>query len=320
MPTLRMKVTPKFPAQVLAGSGIIISQSGGVYTFSVDTGIIPSLDPDLLAIAGLTSAADKGIYFTGSATAGTYTLTSFGRTWGGLVDVSAARSTLGMGTAALVDTGTSGTKVPLLDGNNTHSGAVIFSGSTSVSRAAGGNPILSLTDTDPGSFGGIVTIWHNSASPANGDRIFDLRASFNNASAAQKTGFEYYVTADDVTAGSEDSTATFFTIVAGSVVTQMTLSGGMTLGSATAKGTGTLAASGSLTANSGTAIPAGGTAGAGLLVSSVANFGVFFGSGVPSLSAAKGSLYLRSDGSTTNDRMYVNTNGTTGWAAVTTAS
>ncbi len=74
-----------------------------------------------------------------------------------------------------------------------------------------------------------------------------------------------------------------------------------------------------LTSNSTIAIPAGGTAGAGLMVSSTANFGVFFGSGAPTLSAAKGSLYLRSDGSTTNDRMYVNTNGSTTWTAVTTA-
>ena len=69
-----------------------------------------------------------------------------------------------------------------------------------------------------------------------------------------------------------------------------------------------------------TAIPAGGTTGAGVKVSTTSNFGVFFGSGAPTLSAAKGSLYLRSDGSTTNDRMYVNTNGTTTWTAVTTAA
>lgn len=75
-----------------------------------------------------------------------------------------------------------------------------------------------------------------------------------------------------------------------------------------------------LLAESGVAIPAGGTAGVGLRFSSTANFGIFFGAGVPGLSAAKGSLYLRSDGSTTNDRMYVNTNGSTGWTAVTTAS
>ena len=69
-----------------------------------------------------------------------------------------------------------------------------------------------------------------------------------------------------------------------------------------------------------TAIPAGGTAGAGFRVSSTTNFGVFFGSGAPTLSAAKGSLYLRSDGSGTGDRMYVNTDGATAWTAVTTAT
>jgi hypothetical protein len=64
----------------------------------------------------------------------------------------------------------------------------------------------------------------------------------------------------------------------------------------------------------------GGTTGAGYMFSSTANFGVFFGSGVPTLSAAKGSLYLRTDGTTTNDRMYVNTNGSTTWTAVTTVA
>ena len=84
--------------------------------------------------------------------------------------------------------------------------------------------------------------------------------------------------------------------------------------------TGNVITAGAVLAQSSTAIPAGGAAGAGYTLSSTVNFGVFFGSGVPTLSAAKGSLYLRSDGSTTNDRMYVNTNGTTGWTAVITAS
>ena len=71
---------------------------------------------------------------------------------------------------------------------------------------------------------------------------------------------------------------------------------------------------------SGTAVPAGGTAGAGYLMSSTANLGVFFGSGAPTLSAAQGSLYLRTDGSSTSTRMYVNTTGSTVWTAVTTAA
>lgn len=73
------------------------------------------------------------------------------------------------------------------------------------------------------------------------------------------------------------------------------------------------------TVRPGLAIPAGGTAATGLMFSSTANFGVFFGSGAPSLSAAKGSLYLRSDGSGTGDRAYINTSGSTTWTAITTA-
>ena len=69
-----------------------------------------------------------------------------------------------------------------------------------------------------------------------------------------------------------------------------------------------------------TAIPAGGTAAVGLNMSSTANFGVYFGSGVPTLSAAQGSLYMRTDGSSTSTRMYVNTNGSTGWTNLVTAA
>jgi hypothetical protein len=83
---------------------------------------------------------------------------------------------------------------------------------------------------------------------------------------------------------------------------------------------GNLKTNGQVLALSATALPAGGIVGAGYLFSSVSNFGVFFGSGAPTMSAAKGSLYLRSDGTTTNDRMYVNTDGNTTWTAVITAT
>jgi hypothetical protein len=76
----------------------------------------------------------------------------------------------------------------------------------------------------------------------------------------------------------------------------------------------------SLWAHSGTAVPAGGTNGAGFLIGSGGSRGIFFGSGAPTLSAAQGSLYLRTDGSGTNNRMYVNTDSGTTWTAVTTAA
>lgn len=81
-----------------------------------------------------------------------------------------------------------------------------------------------------------------------------------------------------------------------------------------------VSAVGAATILSSTAVPAGGTTGAGYKFSSTANLGVFFGSGAPALSAAQGSLYLRTDGSSTSTRMYVNTNGSTTWTAVTTAA
>ena len=97
--------------------------------------------------------------------------------------------------------------------------------------------------------------------------------------------------------------------------------GGVHIGNTpTDPGAGALSAQGAVKAASLTAIPAGGAAGVGVTVSSTANFGVFFGSGAPTLSAAKGSLYLRSDGSTTNDRAYINTDGGTTWTALITAA
>lgn len=66
--------------------------------------------------------------------------------------------------------------------------------------------------------------------------------------------------------------------------------------------------------------PAGGTAGLGVTVSSTTNLGLFFGSGLPTLAAAQGSIYIRTDGSSTSTRLYVNTNGTTGWTNFTSAA
>ena len=47
---------------------------------------------------------------------------------------------------------------------------------------------------------------------------------------------------------------------------------------------------------------------------------ICFGSGAPTLAAAKGSLYLRTDGSGVADRAYINTDGSTTWTNLTTAA
>lgn len=69
-----------------------------------------------------------------------------------------------------------------------------------------------------------------------------------------------------------------------------------------------------------TATPAGGSTAARLLFGTTAGFGVYYGSGAPTVSAAQGSLYLRSDGSGIANRLYVNTNGTTGWTNFVSAA
>jgi TctA family transporter len=89
-----------------------------------------------------------------------------------------------------------------------------------------------------------------------------------------------------------------------------------TFGAATS--VASLSATGNITADSNLAPAAGGMA--AFLASSTAGLGVYVGSGVPTISAAQGSLYLRTDGSSTSTRAYINTNGTTGWTALTTAS
>ena len=82
---LSMSGTTLNAASYAAGTGLELSG----LTFSIN-------DAELLAIAGLTSAADKLPYFTGSGTAALVDFTVFGRSLVASVDSTAAKSTLGL--------------------------------------------------------------------------------------------------------------------------------------------------------------------------------------------------------------------------------
>ena len=105
-----------------------------------------------------------------------------------------------------------------------------------------------------------------------------------------------------------------------------TISINATTGTVTTTGTfgantsvASLTATGNVTADSATALVAGG-ASAFIATNTANSMGIYVGSGAPTVSAAQGSLYLRSDGSSTSTRAYINTNGTTSWTALTTAT
>lgn len=108
------------------------------------------------------------------------------------------------------------------------------------------------------------------------------------------------------------------------VTTALSNSGGLSTDTIAASGNatlgGTLAITGQTTMQGGTGIPANGAQSAGLLFSSTAHFGIYFGSGAPTFNAAQGSVYLRSDGSSTSTRLYINTDGAGTWTNVTSAA
>lgn len=133
------RLKPFFPARVLGGSGISVTQSGGVYTFAMDiasfteqssitsaerdnlfavfydsdnlhfrkidldtllTTISAGLDPTLVAIAGTAPVADQFIYFSGADTAALATVTTFARTILDDTTAGAVLTTLGVSSFA----------------------------------------------------------------------------------------------------------------------------------------------------------------------------------------------------------------------------
>jgi hypothetical protein len=118
------------------------------------------LDAELAAIGGLTSAADKGIQFTGSGTAGTFDLTTAGKALLDDADAAAQRTTLGLGSIAQLNTvtlttNTTGDYVASITAGEGITGAASGEGSTPTLAIDLNELTTSTSDTD-GDFFAVV--------------------------------------------------------------------------------------------------------------------------------------------------------------------
>jgi hypothetical protein len=159
--------------------------------------------------------------------------------------------------------------------------------------------MLSLQQNDSGAQGAIINLFHNSTSVAVNDRLGGIFVQGRNSTPATVIFAKMAVDLAINTATAETGAWVFETIQAGTFAERMRITNSPII-------------------YNGTAIPAGGNLNIGYKGTSTANFGVFFGSGAPTINAQAGSLYLRSDGSSTSTRSYISQGGGV-WTNLVTA-
>jgi len=171
------------------------------------------LDADLTAIAAL--GYTSGSYVITKTAADTWALNAI--TAAGLAllddaDASAQRTTLGLGTAATQNTGTSGANVPLLNGANA------WSNQQTVTYSAGTAHALAAVNTNDSATVYAARIAGQRATPANNDAaLIDLRLA--NASGTLTQFGRLGILANAVTAGAEDGQIVIWLASAGTVST-----------------------------------------------------------------------------------------------------
>jgi hypothetical protein len=180
-------------------------------------------------------------------------------------------------------------------GDETGTGAIVFGSSPTIAA-----PTFSGTIAGTYTLGGTPTFPASVTLDSEWDTIAEIEAATGGVNIILATEID---TSSELAGILTDETGTGAAVFANTPTLISPVLG-------TATGT-SVSVTGALYAYNGTAIPAGGTTASGIKISSTANFGIFFGSGSPTLSAAQGSLYLRSDGVP-----FYNTNGTTGWTSI----
>ncbi len=158
----------------------------------------------------------------------------------GANNATTARSNLGLGTAAVKNTGTSGDAVPLLNAVNTWSATQAFS-----TTVAGGSPLTCLM-TENGALQGVTNLWHNTTSPAANDGIWSMYHLEQDSAGNITLYGSFDGSVVDPTDASEDGQLGFRTVLAGAFAQRASIRAGLFMAGATGgdKGSGTINATG----------------------------------------------------------------------------
>jgi hypothetical protein len=184
----------------------------------------------------------------------------------------------------------------------TVSGAVTLSSAVSMTGAVTASSAVTMS--------GAVTM--SSAATLSGAVTISSAATLSGAvtlsSAVSLTG--------TLTASSASTVA-----INGSFTSSALTASGLISGSAGMSAGSSFTSSGNINAVSGTTITAGGVAGKGIMMFGSTTFGIYAGSGAPTIAAGQGSLYLRTDATSSLTRAYFQSSGSTNtWVGLLTTA
>jgi len=128
-PSLRARVLPRFPAQVIAGNGITITKSGGVYTFEV-TNQVGGSDTQVQFNDGGINGGDSTFTFnkTTNVLSVAAITTTGNATVGGIIEAGVTVKTTPTTVALLPVVGTAGRRAFVTDANATTFASVVAGG------------------------------------------------------------------------------------------------------------------------------------------------------------------------------------------------